>query len=255
MPCFAPALAQATRFELVSRNVAALVKAPRVAKYTAKTLDENGARAFLATADGHSLGALFTVALALSLRLGEALGVRWSDVDLDAGTLRVALTLQRFPKSLGGGLRLVEPKSEQSRRVVHLPAFAIAALREYRSRQLEDRLSAGAEWRKDEKFATGGDWEGVEFVFTTRTGTPLDERNVRAAFTSILSAAGLERIRVHGLRHTCATILLAQGEHPRVVMETLGHSQISLTLDTYSHVMPRLQKQAAEKMDLAIGCS
>jgi len=86
-------------------------------------------------------------------------------------------------------------------------------------------------------------------VFTSTSGTPLDERNVRRAFKDILAAAKLPRIRIHDLRHTCASLLLAQGVHPRVVMETLGHSQISLTLDTYSHVLPALQQEAARQID------
>jgi integrase len=92
-------------------------------------------------------------------------------------------------------------------------------------------------------------------VFTSSLGTPLYERNVRREFETILMAAGLPSMRIHDLRHTCASLFLAQGVHPRVVMETLGHSQISLTLDTYSHVMPALGVEAAAKMDLLVGGS
>jgi integrase len=135
----------------------------------------------------------------------------------------------------------VEPKSERSRRTVSLPDFAITALKRKRTAQKEDRLKAGSKWNDS------------GLVFTSSIGTPLDERNVRRAFDDILKAAKLPAMRIHDLRHTCASLLLAQGVHPRVVMETLGHSQISLTLDTYSHVLPALGAEAATKMDLLVG--
>ena len=95
----------------------------------------------------------------------------------------------------------------------------------------------------------GGDWQNSGLVFTTPIGTALDDRNVRREFKAILADAKLPDIRIHDLRHTYATLLLVQGVHPRTVMETLGHSQISLTMDTYSHVLPTLTKDAAQKMD------
>jgi hypothetical protein len=136
---------------------------------------------------------------------------------------------------------IAEPKSERSRRVVALPSFAIEALKRQREQQGGDRLLAGSKW------VDGG------LVFTSTIGTPLDERNVRRAFKAVLKAAGLPTLRIHDLRHTTATLLLTQGVHPRVVMETLGHSQISLTLDTYSHVLPSLQAEAANRMQDALG--
>lgn len=99
----------------------------------------------------------------------------------------------------------------------------------------------------------GARWQSTAFVFTSRIGTPLDDRNVRKAFSELLSAAKLPHIRIHDLRHTCASLLLAQGVHARVVMETLGHSQVSFTLDTYSHVLPALQQDAAAQMQQALG--
>ena len=127
-----------------------------------------------------------------------------------------------FEKSCSS--RLCEPKSERSLRTVALPEVAVKGLKRHRNRQRKERLKAGS-W-----------WNPSNLVFTSTIGTPLDERNVRKAFRAILHNAKLPKIRIHDLRHTCASLLLAQGVNPRVVMETLGHSQISLTLDTYSHV-------------------
>ena len=132
---------------------------------------------------------------------------------------------------------LTEPKSERSRRVIALPTVVVTALEAHRKRQLEMRMAAG------------GDWQDTGLVFTSRRGTPLEACGVSHEFRAILTCAGLPVIRFHDLRHTAATLLLAQGVSPRTIMETLGHSQISLTMDTYAHVMPTLQQDAATKMN------
>jgi len=181
----------------------------------------------------HRLGALFTVALALGLRQGEALGLRWDAVDFQTGVLTVRAALQRVGKQW----QLVEPKSERSRRTIALPRVAVVALRAHRVRQKRERLLAG------------GDWKEAGFVFTTQIGTPLDPINLTKTFKRLLRVAGLPSIRFHDLRHTAATFLLAQGVDARTIMETLGHSQISLTLNTYSHVLPSLQRDAALRMN------
>ena len=118
-----------------------------------------------------------------------------------------------------------------------IPEVAADVLKRHRTRQKKERLLAG------------GDWQESGLVFTSTLGTPLDERNVRRAFKAVLNAAELRKMRIHDLRHTCATLLLAQGVHPKVVCETLGHSQISLTLDTYSTVLPSVSRAAAEEMN------
>ncbi len=227
------ALAQALRWGIVSRNVATLVEAPRVARHEIQPLTPDQARALLMTIRGHRLEALVTVAIALGLRQGEALGLRWDAVDLDAKVLHVRTSLQRVDKQW----HLVEPKSARSRRTLALPGIAASALRAHRVRQLEERLAAGSRWREN------------GFVFATGVGTPLEPSNVTKAFKALLTKAGIREIRFHDLRHTAATFLLAQGVDPRTIMETLGHSQISLTLNTYSHVLPALQRDASERMD------
>ncbi len=229
-------LEQAYQWQLVPRNVAKLVRAPRVQRYEAKTLSPEEAAAFLEAVKGDRLAALYTVAMALGLRRGEALALKWEDIDMESGTLRVRHTLKNLP---GGGWSLTEPKSRQSRRTLGLPQFAIQSLREHRRRQLEEKMLAGSHWQD----------HGHGFVFTSIIGTPLDGDNVYKLFRRLLKENELPDIRFHDLRHSCASLLLAKGISPRVIMETLGHSQISLTMDTYSHVMPVLMKEAADAMD------
>lgn len=228
------ALTRAVKWGYISRNVAALVDGPRVVRPEIRPLTPEQARSLLTAAANHRLGSLVTVAVSLGLRQGEALALRWADIDFDSGLLHVKHALQ-FPK--GGGWSLVEPKSDRSRRTVTLPQIATIALRAHSRRQKEDRLLAGAKWREN------------GFVFTTRVGTPLDPWGVIKAFKALLRSAGLPNIRFHDLRHTAATLLLAQGVDPRTIMATLGHSQISLTLNTYSHVLPAMQRDAAEKIN------
>jgi integrase len=133
-----------------------------------------------------------------------------------------------------------EPKSDRSRRAIVLPEVTVRVLRQHRASQLRERLIAGDRW-----IDSG-------FVFTTPIGTPLDASNVNKRFKALLKAAGLPPMRVHDLRHTCASLRLVQGVHPRLVMETLGHSQISLTLDTYSHVTPALNEDVARQMNAVL---
>jgi integrase len=121
-----------------------------------------------------------------------------------------------------------------------MPAVVVNALKSHRTRQLEERMAAGSAW------------EDSGLVFTSPIGTPLDPRNVTREFHALLGSAKLPAVRFHDLRHTAATLLLAQGVDPRTIMETLGHSQISLTLNTYSHVLPALQAEAAKKIDAVL---
>ena len=224
------ALNQAVKWDLIPRNVATLVDVPRVEQHDFRYFTLEESRRFLRAVQGDRLEALYTVAVALGLRQGEALGLRWDDVDL--ANVKVRMQLQR----INGKLTLVPTKTARSRRTIPLPEFAIAALRRHRTQQLQERLAAGEKWQE----------HGL--VFTTTLGTPIDARNVTRWFHRILERADLPQIRFHDLRHTAATLLLAQGLSPRVIMETLGHSQISLTMNTYAHVMPAMQQEAAERM-------
>lgn len=228
------AMNHAVRTGLVTRNVAVLVQKPRVEHQELTYLTPEQSRHLLEACRDHRLNGLITLALTTGLRQGEALGLRWKDVDLDQGTIRVVHALQRRASE---GLVLTEPKTRRSRRALILPATAVHALRDLRHQQMQDRDLAG------------GDWVDADFVFTTLTGRPLDGRNVTRDFQLLLRRAGLPRIRFHDLRHSAATLLLAEGVSARVVMDVLGHSQISVTLNTYSHVIPPLMKDAAMAMD------
>jgi len=229
------ALGKALKWGKVARNVATLVDPPPVDRHEMRAFDPAEARRFLDAVRGDRLEALYAVALSLGLRQGEALGLRWQDVDLDAGLLHVRVALQRLK---GQGPRLAEPKTRQSRRTLPLPAPLIAQLRAHRKRQLEDRLLAGGRW-------VGDTWG---LVFANRTGGPLDPTHVVKAFKGHLRRADLPEIRFHDLRHACASLLVAQGTHPREVMEILGHSTITLTMNTYSHVMPQAKRTALDAL-------
>lgn len=158
------------------------------------------------------------------LRIGEALGLRWSDIDLEEGRLvRRALQRQR-----GRGLVFVEPKTARSRRLVYLSEVAVEALREQRAR------------------SNGG------LVFVNRNGEPQESGSVTDALKVALDRAGLPRIRVHDLRHTTATVLLEAGAHPKLVQELLGHSTVALTLNIYSHLTAGLSGEAARTMDRVV---
>jgi integrase len=159
-------------------------------------------------------------------------------VNLQDGTLSVSQALER----IDGKLCFVRPKSKASIRTIAIPDGLVAVLRSHRKRQLQERMLAGSDWRD------------FGLAFTTKRGTPIEPRNFTRDFKRMLKKVGLSgSLRLHDLRHSCASLLLSQNVHPRVVMELLGHSQISLTMNTYSHVVPSLMREAAEKMNVVFG--
>ncbi len=167
------------------------------------------------------------------MRLGELLGLKWQDIN--DGTLQVRRTLNYVNKV---GFKEAVPKTEKSRRNIILPAFVVEELRQHRIRQLEERLKAGEAWQEH------------DLVICTVTGEYMSPGDISSKLLrSILQKAGLPRIRFHDLRHCSATLLLSMGVHPKVVQELLGHSQISMTMDIYSHVLPTMQKEAMEKIN------
>jgi integrase len=233
------ALEQAVRFNLIPFNPASRTDPPKIRQEEIMPLDAEQARAFLAAARGDRFEALHVLSLTVGLRMGEALGLRWSDVDLDARTVRVSRQLQRVRD--GGGLVFSEPKNA-SRRTVDLPQRAVEALRSHRKKQIEGQLRAGSEWQD----------QGL--VFASNKGTPLDAQNiVNRHFKPLLKRAGLPSIRWHDLRHTYATLLLARGTHPTYVQKSLGHASVQLTLDRYSHWMPSMGRNTAEGIDEVLG--
>ncbi len=230
------ALNRAVRWGLVTRNAAALTDPPRYTPKEVRYLQLDEIRLLLDAIKGDRLEALFLAAIALGMRQGELLGSRWSDVDLDAARWHVRRQLQRR----AGTVTYAEPKTSRGRRTLDLPASLVAALRSHRARQLEERLVAGDQWLD------------AHLVFSTLLGGPLDGTLVTKRLQHLALTADIRGLRFHDLRHTCATLLLAQQVPARVVMELLGHSQIGLTMNLYSHVIPALRKEAAERMEVAL---
>ncbi|MGW1796260.1 tyrosine-type recombinase/integrase [Streptomyces sp. NPDC001984] len=226
------ALTAACREELVTRNAASLVEAPKVPRRDLSPWNLDETLAFLEQARRDPLYAAFVLAVSMGLRRGEILGLRWSDVDLEHRVLRVSKQVQR----VGGELYEDTTKSGRAR-PLPLPLICLAALRWHRMRQSDAARRKGVELSPS------------SYVFTTRTGRPIDPQNVNRSFFRITAAAGLRRIRLHDARHGCATLLTAAGVAPWVVMEILGHSQIGITMDVYTHVTSDTQREAISHMD------
>jgi integrase len=231
------ALQQATNDGLIPRNAAALVKPPRPRREEIRPLNREQVRALFEAARGDRLEALYVVAVTTGLRRGELQGIKWEDLDLEAETLQVRRTLSE-PR---GGYIFEAPKSGKGRNI-RLTRRAKAALGEHRRRQIEERMRLGTLWQD----------HGL--VFPSGAGTPLYGGNLNRAFKALLKRAGLSStIRLHDLRHTCATLLLRQSVNPKFVQELLGHRDVSLTLNVYSHVLPDMGGVAAGAMDDALG--
>ena len=225
----------ARRWGYVAEDVAELAGAPKRGEQAeAKYLTFAQLHRVVAATQQDRLEARWLVQLTLGLRQGEVLGLRWADVDLDAGAMRIRQALQRQARV---GLVFVEPKSRAGKRTLALPRPLVDLLRAHRSRQLEERLRAGSEWHD------------MNLIFTTPVGKPIDPSDDRKAWKVLLERAGVPHVGTHAARHTAATMLLAQGQHPRAVMETLGHSQISLTMNTYSHVIDEVRRDVADAME------
>ncbi len=238
------ALDDAVKQELIARNVCDLVSPPHEQSAETKPLDMNQIQKFLATAKGHPQEALFILALATGMRRGELLGLKWQDVDLSKGVLQLRRILSRVPTKLrkknSKPYVEAEPKTKSGRRRIALAGFAIDALKQHRIRQDEMRRVAGDLW------------EDHDYVFGTPLGRHLSPgSSVLEPFKVLLKKAGLPDMRFHDLRHSTATLLLSLGVHPKVVQEILGHSKISMTMDTYSHVLPMMQKDAMDRLNQA----
>jgi integrase len=229
------ALRQAVADGLVPRNVASVVKAPRPAKKEMRYLDLEQAEALLEAARGDRLEALYVLAIRTGMRQGELLGLRWSDVDLETGTLQVRRTLA----STKGGVAVYNPPKSGKGRALMLSEKTIEALRRHRATQNEERLRLG------------GLWEDHDLVFPDPWGKPTRRWTLdRRSFVPLLERADLaDAVTFHGLRHTFATMMLKGGINVKVVSEMLGHADVALTLNVYSHVLPGMQVEAARKID------
>lgn len=225
------ALHTAERMGMVARDVSERVDRPRVKTYEMRPLSREEANRFLAAARGHWLEPLFRLALTTGMREGELLALKWRDVDLEAHRLSVVASLYwRDFKPVYS-----TPKTRRSRRQIAVPPQMVEALRTQRQAQRAQRLRTGPAWQGEQ----------YDAVFTDELGFPLHRSRVVWQFIRMLRAAGLPRVRFHDLRHTCATLQLAQGVHPKIVSEMLGHASVNMTLDRYSHVLPHMQAAAA----------
>ena len=229
------ALTQAVRWRMLAANPAQHVELPKRRRKEMRALSPEEASTFLYAIRGDRLEALWELLLVTGLRPGEALGLKWGDIDWEESRVRVQRTLVRDEDN---SWRLEEPKTSKSRRSLVVPPTTMETLRHHRVGQAEERLN------------TGPDYSDLNLVFANRVGEPLEHRViVRRHFKPIVKAAGLDPLRPYDLRHTCATLLLAGGEHPKVVAERLGHSSTVMTMDVYSHVLPSMQEAAAEKLE------
>src|SRR5829696_9711291 len=227
------ALQDAVTDELIPRNTADGIKAPKPKKKEINPLSPEQARAFLQAAQGDRFETLYVLAVQCGLRKGELLGLKWDDVDLKTGTLRVRRTLSETRS----GHVFERPKNGKGRSI-KLTQAASEALKGHLERQLEEISGRGDAYQD----------QGL--IFPSRKGTSMNARNLTArSFKPILKRAGLPDIRLHDLRHTCATLMLWEGVHIKLVQELLGHATISITLDTYRYLLPGMGDEAAGAME------
>ena len=254
------ALAHAVNTGALPRNPTDAVKPPRQAQgggtpeKAMRAMSQKETKAFLKAAEVDEHGALWITLLMTGIRPGEAFALKWEDVDLDGARLNVSRSLTRTGVD---GWKLTQPKTARARRSITLPQLVVRVLRAHRKAQAERRILLGPEW------------QDYGFIFTATFGTPLDLGNVNRRFRLLLEKAKLgmwkepetedgERVfipgfRLYDLRHTHASHLLASGENVKVVSERLGHASVTLTLDTYSHVLPGMQEQTADRLDAMYG--
>lgn len=219
---------------MVPRNFAEAVKAPRPVLKEMKSLSANEVNRLLEAARGDRLEALYVLAVTTGMRQGELLALKWQDVDLENAKLCVRRTLTKS----GGQLLVGEPKTGKSRCTIRLTEMAVQALKSHLDRQME------------EMEILGDDYKDEGLVFTSEAGTLITPTNLRKrSFAALLKRSKLRCVRFHDLRHTCATLLFSRNVHPKHVQELLGHSNVSITLDTYSYVIPGMGNHAAEAME------
>lgn len=226
------ALEDAVREELIEKNVAKLVRPPSAPRADRHPLTVDEVKVLFRQTRKDRLHALLVVIALLGLRRSEVLGLRWEDVDLDAGTLTVNQGLHR----VGGQLQVMPTKTARSRRTLPLPEVVVEVLREHRDRQEKERVDLAEQWPSS------------GFVFTTPIGTPIDPDNCSKFVQASLKAAGVRKVRMHDFRHGCVSVLLALGVPPRIVMEIAGHSALEMTMNVYAHVSLDDKREALNRL-------
>jgi integrase len=232
------ALEDACRREMIARNPAAIVSPPKVAPTEMEALSGDQMKTVLAAMRDTPIYAQVVVLLSTGIRRGELMGLQWGDVDLDAGKLKVERSIEKTK----AGLRVKAPKTQHGRRLITLPASAVAVLRERRKAQLELRLALGAGRHSDDAF-----------VFGSVDGKPCDPDRLTWDWRRFAVARGLPRVTLHGLRHSHASALIASGTDPVTVSRRLGHGSPAVTMNVYAHLFGRSDEAAAKAMDAAMG--
>lgn len=225
------AFESAVKWELIPRNIMDSVTPPKHEKAIPKVWTPDQVKCFLSSIREHRLYPLYSIALSTGMRRGELLGLRWPDIDWDNKCLAINQTLVM----VDGKLQLSKGKTKGSHGVIALSDAELAMLRRQRKQQLEELMILGK--RND-----------AQLVFLSEEGTPINPRNWLRHLQTTADSLGLPRISIHGLRHTCATLMLLAGVHPKIVAERLRHSRISTAMDLYSHVLPSMQAEAAAKL-------
>jgi integrase len=229
------ALKQAVKWRMINQNPCDLCELPRKEKKEMKHLSADETTKFLQAAKDDKFFALFLLIIETGMRPSEYFGLQWKDIDFDGQVLSVRRAVHQ---QSGGGYGFAETKTKRSRRSIPFSKSLLSTLKKHRNRQLQERLKLG------------GSYQNLDLVFATEIGTPLNRKNfTERHFKPILKKAELPDIRLYDLRHTTASLLLSAGENPKVVSERLGHASIVITLDTYSHVLPTMQKEATEKLE------
>ena len=229
-------LKDAVKWQFTIRNVAEAVTPPKTKKVEMKTWDNEQVKAFLKVAKASVYYSIYFTAIYTGMRRGEVLGVRWQDVDFENNVIYVRQTLQPVKKV---GLTFKEPKSGKSRSITITPSLA-KELKIIYKQQLENKLLLGQ------------GYHDLDLVFAQKNGNPIQPSEMARNFRKLIESTDLPYIRFHDLRHTHATLLLQQGVHPKIVSERLGHSTIGITMDTYTHVLPNMQKEAAQQFEQLI---
>jgi integrase len=230
------ALRMAVEQGLVARNVAEAVRPPRVERREMRTWTAAQAQQFLTVAAQSAYGPIWLLLLATGMRRGEALGLRWQDVDLEQRVVHVRQTVT----VVQGAPHVGPPKSRSSRRAVPVQAHVIAALREHRARQKAQRLALGPLWQDN------------DLVFASAVGTPINPNNLTRDYNRWVTQAGVPRIRIHDQRHTHVTLALAAGANFKAVSQRVGHAKPSITLDLYAHVLPEQHLDVSDRVGAAL---